>query len=325
MLSPLPRLLICLLALVATSRADTLQQLLDKSGVPAKSFSAEQLAGEVSGGTIQDDSRVVVLYAPVNRLDENVLVGPRVLIAYDKKSGTMLRNEIPEEQTKMCGTGIGDLRAIDEFLLVEAHINPSAACTLVFDSQLKLQKTLYGFRAEMVAPGQLVMIEDMVHFAPVHPERLQLVDLHKWTDSELYPPKGDILRRKLAVAHAAKMPTETECTAHNESCEAAIFNEEISAFHSNGHGRFAFIAHQSASHTPKDGDTPETVAAQTVLYVYQQKGTGWNYCQQELKEAEVEALSKSLDAEFNEAAHRCVPAKVVYPDLKTQKYNPFIH
>jgi hypothetical protein len=325
MSSRILRLLVCLWGLSFAASADPLQQLLEKSGVPAKAFTSAELAAEVSGDAVTNDARVIILYAPVNRLDQNVLVGPRVLVSFDKKSGMVKRSEIPDEPTKMCGSSVGDLRANDEFILVETHINPSAACTLIFDDQLKLQKTLYGFGAELVAPAQVIMIEDMVHFAPVHPERLQLVDLHKWTDSELYPPKGDILRRKLIAAHAAKMPSEADCTAHNESCEAAIFDEEIRAFHSSGRGRFAFIAHQSASHMMKDGDAPETVAAQTVLYVYQQKGAGWTYCQQELKEAEVETLSKALDASFNEAASRCLPTKVVYPDLKTQKYNPFIH
>ncbi len=121
------------------------------------------------------------------------------------------------------------------------------------------------------------------------------------------------------------MPPQALCTANDEACDPDMFNETIRAFTSDGHGRFAFVATQEASHVMKEGEAPETVASQDVLYVYQKRGSGWRYCQVALQGSEVESTSQKLRSEFESTIQRCTPNRIVFPDLKTQKYNPFVH
>lgn len=317
-------LLLLLFATGSLSSAATLQDLLDQQGVPRDSFSKDELSAAVDGAAKSDDGRVVIAYGQVDRLTGSALVGPISVLQFDKASRAVLRKQIPQDQTSHCGGAPGDVSFVDEFILVQTHINPSAGCILALDESLALQKTLYGFAPVRVAPGQIVLIEDMIHFAPVHPERLQLVDLHRWTDSELYPPKGDPTRKNLAAQNAAKMPPQAVCMANNESCDPADFDETIRELASDGQGRFAFVALQEASHAPKEGEDKEPVASQSVLYVYQRQGAGWRYCQQELPDPEVDAVSQQLRSAFDKVSSRCIPRRVVFPDLKTQKYNPFV-
>lgn len=313
------------LALAMPLHAEKLQQLLEDQGVPAASFSPEELSSEVSGVAKSDEHRTAIAYGEVDRVTGNALVGPRTVISFDKGTGAVQHKALPAEGTESCGGAPTAIDFADDFILLQTHINPSAACTLVVDANLALQKTLYGFNPVRVAPNQIVLTEDMIHFAPVHPERLQLVDLVKWTNSELYPPRGDLLRKNLAAKNAAGMPTQEACTANNESCDPQDFDESISALTSDGDGGFVFVASQEASHVRKEGEAPEKIASQNVLYVYRKQGTGWRYCQQELQESEVEAVKQQLLSAFEKGASRCVPRKIVFPDLQTQKYNPFVH
>lgn len=311
--------------LAMSARAETLQQLLQDQGVPAASFSPEELSLEVSGVAKSDDHRTVIAYAEVDRLTGNAMVGPRTILSFDKTSSAVQRKALPTEGTESCGGAPIEIGFSDDFILLQTHINPSAGCTLVVDANLALQKTLYGFNPVRVAPNQIVVVEDMIHFAPVHPERLQLVDLVKWTNSELYPPRGDVLRKSLAAQNAAALPSQETCTVNNESCDPNDFDETLNAITSDGQGRFAFVATQEASHVRKEGEAPEKVASQNVLYVYRKQGTGWRYCQQELQQSDVEGVKQQLVSDFVKAAGRCIPRKIVFPDLSSQKYNPFVH
>jgi hypothetical protein len=303
---------------------ETLQELLDKSGVPVRSFTAEELSAEVNRAIHSDDKRVLIAYGPVDRLTGIAFIGARSTIRFDRPTGSVLRGVLPENQTSRCGGAPEAISITDDFVLVTTHINPSAGCTLVLDDQMHLQKTLFGFSPVRVAPGKIVIVENMIHFAAVHPERLQLIDLETWVISELYPPRGDAMRHRLAAMNAAKMPPQATCVALNEDCDADLFDESVSALTSDNQGRFAFIVTQAADHVLKQGEQPETVASQTVFYLYQRRGSGWRFCQEELQDSEVEPLTQALQSDFAKAGSRCTPKQVVFPDLKTQKYNPSV-
>ncbi len=117
-----------------------------------------------------------------------------------------------------CGRQPDGISFIEEFIVLSSSLTPSAECLQLFDKKLQLHSTLYGFGPVLVAPGQIVMIENMIHFAPVHPERLQLVDLHSGAIQELYPPKNDQAREHLAGEHARHMPSKELCMSMNDPC-----------------------------------------------------------------------------------------------------------
>ncbi len=90
---------------------------------------------------------------------------------------------------------------IGEFTLVSTSVSPSAECMFVFNKELRPLQTLFGFGPVEVEPHQIVFIEYMIHFAPVHPERLQLADLLTGKTAELYPHQRRCSSYRLITEH----------------------------------------------------------------------------------------------------------------------------
>ena len=196
----------------------------------------------------------------------------------------------------------------------------------MLDGRLAQKTTLYGFSPKLVAPNQVVLIEDMIHFSPVHPERLQLADLKQGTTTELYPPQQDVMRAKLARENAAHMPTRDVCMKMNDPCDLHLFDEEILGIATGDGGHFALIVNQSASHAILRGEPPVTVASQSALYIYAPSDHGWAYCETEMSNEEATMrtqASMTRSWQFNDTAERCTPSLPVLPDMSTSVMNPF--
>lgn len=302
-----------------SATAEELKELLASGGIPPTSFAPPELVAPVQGYAVEGDGRVVLAY---RGLKGELLTGPTKLIRYDQSSGRVLRAELPLPEDDVCSGSVEEMKLVREFALLTVSISPSAACLIVVGDDLKLRKVLYGFNPIEVEPGRVVIIENMIHFAPVHPERLQLADLGSGKTWELYPPKDDLLRAELAAEHAKHMPSQEICTRMNDSCKPGEFDEDIRALGTDGKGRFAFLVPQSASHAVKEGEPPETVASQAVLYVYQRDGDGWLYCENKVDKSHIEGLSRLLRFNFDSVAKRCQPKLTVIPDTSTMSYNP---
>ena len=299
-----------------TCPAETLRELLLASHIPVTSFSDSELTGNVNGTT---SSRAQITLVVYRALSGEMLSGPVQLVRYDKSSGHVYRRKLQESQEDVCAGSVGDPNFIGEFTLLSTSISPSAECLLVLGKRLELVRTLYGFSPVEVAPETVVLTENMIHFAPVHPERLQIADLRHGTTQELYPPKADALRAQLAREHAKHMPADETCMRMNDPCDPEMFDEDISALQTDGKGRFSFIANQSASHSTEEGKSPDIVASQVVLYVYARSEKGWLYCEQRLPGSD-----EQPNVSFDDAVTRCTPGLPVVPDGSTAVYNPFL-
>jgi len=66
------------------------------------------------------------------------------------------------------------------------------------------------------------------------------------------------------------------------------------------------------------------MASQTALYLYQYVSSGWQYCEEEIDDSEIERLDQELKANFEKVATRCTPHLRVIPDMTTAHYNPFL-
>lgn len=315
------RIFVALLLISCAASAQTLKQLLLSEAIPPNAFQEAELQQEVQAISARQENTLFIAYKQVTR---DVLSGPIRLVSYDRASGAVTRRDLELDPTDVCSGSLWGISFIEDFVLISTSISPSAICTHVVDPSLHLRRTLYGFSPELIAPKQIVIIENMIHFAPVHPERLQLNDLGSGATVELYPPKDDALRSQLAAENAKHMPSAQTCARMNDPCDPAIFDEDISAFGTDGRGRFAFIVSQSASHAMKEEEPSETVASQSVLYVYLRNKSGWLYCQQKLEESEVERLSSAQKLHFEDAVSRCTPNLSVVPDMSTATYNPFL-
>ena len=197
--------------------------------------------------------------------------------------------------------------------LVSFHITPSAETILVITNNLKLAATLYGFDVREVFPGKVVFIEDMIHFAPVSPERLELADLHTGARTELYPPRGDTLRAAFAREHAIHMPPSAICTRMNDPCKADLYDEDIQFVENHGRGDFTFTVDRVAAHATEEGKPPQIVASEVALYRYAWNGESWLYCEEKQPATTTQSSTQE----------HCTPNLPVTPDLSTADFSPF--
>lgn len=313
--------LIFAILIALSSPAETLRDLLKNNGIPENSFSNIELDDNVNGTTGSKDPYVLIAYI---RLNGELLTGSPHLVRYDRKSGAILRSEVkPEDEVECCGSPEG-IRFIGDFAVLSFHINPSAEAMLVLGKDLKLVTTLYGFDIHEVAKEKVVFIENMIHFAPVHPERLQLADLHTGKRAELYPPAGDLLRARFARDHAGHMPSQATCEKLDDPCKPELYDEDIDFIDTDGNGSFAFTVHRNAVHAMAGEQEPESVVSDTTLYRYAWNGNGWLYCEEELSSDEERTLGgvKRQD-DISKVKSDCKPALSVSPDISTSDYSPF--
>ena len=312
---------IAALVLALPSCAETLREFLQANAIPAKSFSKAELDEEVNGAAGSRNQSVMAVYV---RIQGDAVAGDPRLVRFDKDSGAVERAEIKPEDENMCCGSPDDISLIGDFAVLSFHINPSAETMLVVGKDLKLVTTLYGFGVREVAPGQVVFVENMVHFAPVHPERLEFADLGSGKTMELYPPKGDALRTAFAREHAQHMPPKATCEKMDDPCKADDYDESIDFVDADGHGSFAFTVHRDALHAMASEQPPESVASEAALYRYAWNGQAWLYCEAKLTEDEAKALTPLPGNAGGPATRgRCTPSLVVTPDLSNADDSPF--
>lgn len=305
--------------------AKTLKDSLVSQGIPITSFSQAELAANVQEVVTFSDSRQEELAYTVG---SDINSGPVHVIAFNKTSRTALKTALPTDPTDVCSGSLDGIMKVGDFTLISTDISPSAQCVHVLDEHLAPTQILYGFGPTGLGVDKVVFTENMIHFAPVHPERLQLTDLRHRTTMELYPPSGDALRAKLARANAEHMPSASVCAKSDDPCDPKLFDEDI-AIAAGGNDHFALVADQLASHALAANTEPVTFASQWVLYLYARAGSGWLYCEREVTQADGSALAlKSSSASpswFGDVQNRCTPSLPVAPDMSTAIMNPFQH
>ncbi|MFZ0746691.1 MAG: hypothetical protein WAM85_19950 [Terracidiphilus sp.] len=312
--------LIAALLIALSSRAETLRDVLKSNGIPEVSFSKVDLDENVNGAAANEEAYVLVVYV---RVIGDLLTGYPQLVRYDRHSGAIRRSEIkPEDEDKCCGSP-NSIEFIGDFAILSFHINPSASAMMVLGKELNLVTTLYGFDVHEVAPDQIVFIENMIHFAPAHPERLQFADLRSGKKTELYPPKGDVLRAEFAREHAKHMPPQATCEKFNDPCEPELYDEDIDFLGVDGHGTFVFTVHRDASHATEEGQPPDSVASEAALYRYTGNSNAWFYCEEKLSEDEARALGGPRGHNGSTIKDRCTPTLPVEPDMSNSDYSPF--
>ena len=314
--------LIAALLVVLPGSGETLREFLKNNAIPANSFSKAELDQEINGAAGGQGPVVIAVYV---RIQGDAVAGDPRLVRFDKISGAVERAEVkPENEDLCCGSPL-QVDLMGDFTLLYFHINPSADCVLVLGKDRKLITTLYGFDVREVAPGQVVFVEDMMHFAPLHPERLELADLRTGKKLELYPPEGDALRAAFAREHAQHMPPKATCEKMDDPCTPEDYDESIDFVDADGHGSFAFVVHRDALHATASEQPPDSVASGAALYHYAGDGKVWLYCEESLSDEEAKALTPLPGRQAGGSAMkaRCTPNLPVAPDMSNAEYSPF--
>lgn len=313
---------VCLSLLLAASLpapAKTLENLLLKKGIPSDSFSLSDLESPVWSSAFLNDSGqkyLAYLLSPHSGGAEDLY-----LVRFDSTNGKLLKSTVHEIEP--CSGALGDMTKIDDYFLVPTNISPSASCLLVLNKNLAQTQILNGFGPNRVGQNQIIFTESMIHFAPVHPERLKFADLRRGATTELYPPKGDPLRAKLARENAKHMPSHQVCMQMNNACDPKLFDESINNFTTDGQDRFALLITQSASYAVPPGEPAAKSGPQWVIYIYVGEKDGWKYCQKEISGTEAASMPKPQNWKFQNVERRCTPDQSVIPDMSAAIMNPF--
>jgi hypothetical protein len=309
-----------LLAVLPCRSQTALREQLKTGGIPSSSFTDVELNEVVDGASAAGPLYVYFVYV---RVKGEALIGNPHLVRYDRSAGTTLRSDLQwDEKDGCCGSPDG-IEFVDEYLLISFHDTPSASSVLILDQKLTLVEILYGFGIVRVAPDQIVLTENMRHFAPVHPERLEFVDLDTGAAKELYPPKGDALRKNFAREHRAHIPTEEICKQlEDDPCDPEQYDEDITILGSDGKGRFALAVNRDAFHATQKDEAPVDVASQSALYLYERGKGGWQYCENKISREESKVMVSEHDG-YDKVKTACVPDLPVVVDMSTSDSSPY--
>lgn len=288
----------------------SLRKELTQAGIPLTSFSNAELDEAVDGTGASKQPYVFFVYV---RRDGDSLTGLPHLVRYDQNTEAILRLDLQlkKQDPYCCGSPEG-IKFLDDYLLLYFHYNPSASSVLVLDKNLKLLQSLDGFSLQKVALNQIVMVENMVHFAPVHPERLQWADLSENFTQEIYPLKNDPVRNRFKLEYVKRMPAM--CKLSNELCDYGLFEEGCVYLGGDGQTQIAFECGRSANYQAKQGKESVPYFTDSAIYLYAHNSKGWAYCAQAISEDEATALDKEETKGYDKIKSRCTPNLPVVPD-----------
>ena len=309
---------LCLTEL-CTAQTPSLKDLLDRNTVPTVSFSASELAKEVDGSSNNKNGVSVVAYMVRN---DDSYTGDLRVVRYDAATQRLDRKAIKFKEYDLCGGSPLGIQFLGKFAWLSLHVNPSANCLLALNDQLEIQAKIFGFDLTEVGPAQLAYTEGMVHFAPIHAERLRLVDLGTHTSRELYPPQHDTLRPPFEEEHAKHLPSRKTCEAsQNDPCDASTFDESIGPIQVLKEGGFTFLANWQASHVMKPNGDSETVASETNQYVYRFQLGKWLFCDVKIASGDASMTGTTRSPVWDPPP--CTPQTPVDADMSSSNLNPF--
>jgi hypothetical protein len=261
----------------------TLREQLRQAGIPETSFSKAELDEVVDGTSTSQDQKIYFVYV---RSKGEALTGYPHLVRYDESGRATLRSDLVPEKVEYCCGAPDGFDLTQDYLLISFHESPSANTVLVVDHQLRLIEDLYGFDFHEVGLDQVVFIEDMVHFAPQHQERVAFVDLRNGEARELYPPKGDPLRSAFTRVNQEHMPPKKACIETDNPCMPDIYDETIEFLPARAAGRFTIRVLREVTAPRKLKEANPEGLTQGAMYNYQHGANGWEYCEQRIAVAD---------------------------------------
>jgi hypothetical protein len=304
----------------ANVRAETLRQVLQQNGIPISGFLPAELQAQVSSSAADSNAEAVFLAYPAERGEE--MIGPPLsVVVYHRTTRKVVRRAIaPGETSDECTGSVLGISEQAGYILVETHINPSASCTMVLDADLRVRHTLFGWSVARLGTAGVLLEEDEVHFAPVHPLRLEVFDLAGGRRQEVYPPDGDALRAQFSRELRPHLPSDSWCREHNHPCDASSFDEELgeAVFADAAGTKFGLIVTYDAGGFGEDAG--RVIGSRSVLYIYRRSADSWTYCQERLSENEVESRQRRLKDDLEAVAAGCMQGTAV---KVTPKDSPF--
>jgi hypothetical protein len=223
---------VILLAASATAaHADTLRSVLQAEGVahPSTLPDLDRSVGHVI--LTRDGPTTFVVYDAGGPSDPVRLVALRLGPKRDRFTRAPLTwpRSAPAGLDAQTCRRLDSARAYPRAVLVTAHLNPSASCTLVLGRDLTLRAVLPGWPIAGLPDGRIVYQKSQVHFAAVHPMELVLFDPNRLADVPLYPRPPHQAVRAAHVARMRQAYTDAWCAPRNHPCDPELFDESLAS------------------------------------------------------------------------------------------------
>ena len=261
--------------------AETLGDALRVANVPARQFTASELAVEITSYAVSKDDPFLIAYY----IDDGSgsLQAELHVIRYDRATGDLRRGDVRASGALPHGEiplgCFGSVLRISEYLdtiYVETHVGPSAACAIVLSSGLSFQTVLPGLLEGFLGADYGILSRSEIHFMSVEPLHIEVFDLKRKQLVEVYPYKDDTQRRQFSRLIEPYIVPDW-CREHNAACDPENFDTSLrgEVVLNEAAKVFGFEAEFDAAGF---GDAAEKqVPTRTVAYVFRERGGIWEH------------------------------------------------
>ena len=201
---------------------------------------------------------------------------------YDRRSARWTQSPTLDDGV---GYGITSVDLTPLHVLVSL-LTPSASGVLVLDSStLERVASLDGFDPRPLPDGSIVFTENMVHFAPMHQERLQVFDPHRRQELPVFPGKKESVlavnfRRTIQRIYAELPQARRDEIRDSPYSDVIEYDRAIGNFREGDRGtRVAFTVTYRSDRLGDDG-----IVLNTIVRCNRRTNGAWSCEERELRQ-----------------------------------------
>jgi hypothetical protein len=257
-----------------SSAAETLEDRLAASAVPQAEFPLEELHARITSYAVSDGDPFLLAYFVDD--GSNLLKPPLYVVRYSRATRELRRATLESKASIDCIGSVLRIAERGDHVLIETHLGPSAGCILVLSRALAFRGAEGGSALGLLGSDWAIVQRSEIHFRPVEPLHISVLDLRSLRSVSVYPPASDPFRREYS-SRLRRYLSEPWCRENNAGCDPAEFNvSPVGEIAVNASApAFAFEARFDASGF---GETAEQQAGTLrVIYVYRLKGGAWEH------------------------------------------------
>ena len=262
--------------MVATASGQTLESVLADRSIPLTGLSDQERQQAITSFAVSKGGPVFLI--AYYESDGKQVLPPLIhILKFAWRDGRVSRGALRDtdiridpamgEISKFASVCLGAALNISEesgLIAIDTHINPSAGCVLLLDSNLHFKAALPGWLLGRVA-NQLIVEGNMMHFAPISPESLGIFDPDRNQFTAIYPAAEDARRRRFSQLLREQLPSRAWCEEFNNPCDPEHFSTGITNVKTDAPRKaFSFEATMSADGFGKDAEA--VIRPQTVRY-----------------------------------------------------------
>lgn len=251
------------IAFAEVSQDPTLLEVLQKNELNQYVSEDLPLATRVNGAEIFNSNDEALIAAGI--WGANNLIDEITAFHINKKTAKWQR-------IKLTQNDIGSVLSVSKignFYVIKTHLTPSAATTVLLDSNLIEYDHIHGWIEFKLSNTQIIYHESMVHFAPIHETVLYLYDLPTKKAKKIFPLAApDMIRQSFSnqIKIYYDKLGEKWCMEHNHPCDPNRLDSSVWQIIITDTAKIAFIANYSSPYNRLKNDQLQSKHV-NVLYV----------------------------------------------------------